>query len=86
MTTSTAVSEGVTFVLAVGDSAKEKERLRKEIAKLDADLTKFAAKLGNPGFLAKAKPEIIDEQREREADTRRDRDRLKAAYERLGAV
>jgi valyl-tRNA synthetase len=70
----------------VVDLGQEKARLGKEIAKFDAELTKFAAKLGNPGFLAKAKPEVIEEQREREADTRRDRDRLKAAYERLEAV
>jgi valyl-tRNA synthetase len=46
----------------------------------------MAAKLNNPGFLSKAKPEVVDEQREREADARRDRDRLKAAYDRLEAV
>jgi valyl-tRNA synthetase len=70
----------------VVDLVQERMRLGKEIGRLDADLAKFAAKLGNPGFLTKAKPEVIDEQREREADTRRDRDRLKAAYERLEAV
>jgi valyl-tRNA synthetase len=70
----------------VVDFGQERARLGKEIGRLDADLAKFAAKLGNPSFLAKAKPEIIEEQREREADTRRDRDRLKAAYERLEAV
>ena len=68
------------------DLPQEKARLAKEIGRLDADLAKFAAKLANPAFLAKAKPEVIEEQREREADTRRDRDRLKAAYERLEAV
>ncbi|MBV9553056.1 MAG: hypothetical protein JO032_09720 [Alphaproteobacteria bacterium] len=81
------VVEGATFVLDVGDVVdlgKEKARLGKEIAKFDAELAKFAAKLGNPGFLAKAKPEVIDEQREREAEARRDRDRLKAAFDRLG--
>jgi valyl-tRNA synthetase len=83
------VVEGMTFILHLGDVVdlgQERTRLGKEIGRLDADLAKFAAKLGNPGFLAKAKPEIIEEQREREADTRRDRDRLKAAYERLEAV
>jgi valyl-tRNA synthetase len=83
------VVEGTTLILKLGDVVdlgQEKARLGKEIGRLDADLAKFAAKLGNPGFLAKAKPEIIEEQREREADTRRDRDRLKAAYERLEAV
>jgi valyl-tRNA synthetase len=81
------VVEGTSLILKLGDVVdlgQEKARLGKEIGRLDADLAKFAAKLGNPGFLAKAKPEVIEEQREREADTRRDRDRLKAAYDRLG--
>jgi valyl-tRNA synthetase len=76
----------ITFALQVRDVidvAQEKARLSKEIGRLDSDLAKFAAKLANPGFLANAKPEIVEEQREREADTRRDRDRLKAAYDRL---
>jgi valyl-tRNA synthetase len=83
-----AVVEGVTLVLGMGgvvDLPREKKRLGKEIQKLDAELTKIAAKLANPNFLAKAKPEVVEEQREREADTTRDRDRLKAAYDRLTA-
>ena len=84
-----AVVEGATFILALADIVdlpREKARLAKEIGRLDGDLAKFAGKLGNPAFLEKAKPEVVEEQREREADTRRDRDRLKAAYERLEAV
>jgi valyl-tRNA synthetase len=84
-----AVVEGATFVLALGeivDLPKEKARLVKEIGRLDGDLAKFAAKLGNPAFLEKAKPEVIEEQRDREADTRKDRDRLRAAFQRLEAV
>jgi valyl-tRNA synthetase len=83
------VVEGTTLILPLGDVVdlgQEKARLGKEIARLDGELAKFAAKLGNPGFLAKAKPEVIEEQREREADTRRDRDRLRAAHDRLGAM
>jgi valyl-tRNA synthetase len=83
-----AVVEGTTLILRVGDVidlAKEKARLAKEIGRLDADLAKFAGKLKNPAFLAKAKPEVIGEQREREADTRRDRDRLRAVYDRIAA-
>ena len=60
-------------------------RLGREIGRLDAELTRIAAKLSNPDFLAKAKPEIIDEQREREADASRNRDRLRSAFERLTA-
>jgi valyl-tRNA synthetase len=83
------VVEGTTLILPLGDVVdldQEKARLGKEIGKLDGELARFAAKLGNPGFLSKAKPEVIEEQREREADIRRDRDRLKAAYERLEVV
>jgi valyl-tRNA synthetase len=83
------VVDGATLILSVGeivDLARERERLGKEIGKLDAELAKIAGKLANPNFLTKAKAEVIEEQREREADVTRDRDRLKAAYERLGAV
>jgi valyl-tRNA synthetase len=84
-----AVVPGATLILQLGDVVdlgREKTRLAKEIGRLDADLAKFAGKLANPAFLSKAKPEIIEEQREREADIRRDRDRLKAAYDRLETV
>jgi valyl-tRNA synthetase len=80
------VVEGATLILRLGevvDLTRERERLGKEIGKLDAELAKIAAKLGNPNFLAKAKQEVVEEQREREADAARDRDRLKAAYDRL---
>ncbi len=83
------VVEGATFILALGDVvdlAREKARLAREIGRIDGDLARFAAKLANPGFLAKAPPEVVEEQREREADLRRDRDRLSAAYRRLEAV
>jgi valyl-tRNA synthetase len=81
-----AIVEGTTLILGLGgivDFARERERLGKEIGKLDAELAKISAKLTNPNFLAKAKAEIINEQREREVDAMRDRDRLKVAYDRL---
>jgi valyl-tRNA synthetase len=82
------VVEGATLILGLGevvDLARERERLGREIGKLDAELAGIAAKLGNPNFLAKARPEIVEEQRERQADAARDRDRLKAAYDRLAS-
>jgi valyl-tRNA synthetase len=84
-----AIVDGATLILRLGDVVdlpREKARLGKEIGKLDAELTKIAAKLTNPDFLAKAKSEVVEEQREREADVSRDRDRLKAAYDRLTAI
>jgi valyl-tRNA synthetase len=83
-----AVVEGATLILAlreVVDLPKERERLGKEIGKLDAELAKIVAKLANTNFLAKAKPEVVEEQRERQVDVTRDRDRLMAAYDRLTA-
>jgi valyl-tRNA synthetase len=83
-----AVVGGTTLIVRVGDVidlGREKIRLQKEIGRLDGDLAKFAQKLQNPAFLAKAKPEVIDEQREREADARRDRERLQAVYDRIAA-
>jgi valyl-tRNA synthetase len=82
------VVEGATLILRLGevvDLARERERLQKEIGRLDAELAKIAAKLANPNFLAKAKAEVVEEQREREADATHDRDRLRAAYDRLAA-
>jgi valyl-tRNA synthetase len=84
-----AIVDGATLILRLGnvvDLPREKARLGKEMGRLEAELAKIAAKLANPDFLAKAKSEIVEEQREREADVSRDRDRIKAAYERLTAI
>jgi len=84
-----AIVDGATLILRLGDVvdlAGEKTRLGKEISRLDTELAKIVAKLANPGFLAKARAEVIEEQREREADVARDRDRLKLAYDRLAAT
>jgi len=83
------VVDGATLVLHVGDVvdlAREKARLGKEIVRLDAELAKIGAKLANPDFVAKASVDVVEEQRDREADTIRDRDRLRTAYDRLTAT
>jgi valyl-tRNA synthetase len=83
------VVEAATLILPLGrivDLGREKARLAKEIGRLDSEIAKIAAKLGNPQFLSKAKPEVIEESRERRADASRDRDRLRAAYDRLVAI
>jgi len=49
----------------VVDIAAERARLRKELGKLDADIKKIDAKLGNADFLARAPDEVVEEQRER---------------------
>jgi valyl-tRNA synthetase len=66
------------------DLGAEKARLAKEIAKCDGEAKKLDAKLANPGFLAKAEEEVIDEHRERLDETRARIDKLGAALARLG--
>jgi valyl-tRNA synthetase len=81
--------DGAALILPLAgivDLAREKARLAREIGRLDGELEKFAAKLANPNFIARAKPEVVEEQRGREADAVRERDRLKAAYARLAAA
>jgi valyl-tRNA synthetase len=66
------------------DLDKERARLAREKAALGAELDKIAKKLGNEQFLAKAKPEVIDEQRERQAELGTALARVDAALARLG--
>ena len=67
------------------DLDKERARLAKEAAGIESDLEKIARKLGNEQFLAKAKPEVIEEQRDRQAEAEAALARVRAAMARLGA-
>jgi len=48
------------------DFEKEKARLAKEIEKLEKEVGRVTAKLGNPGFVDKAPAKVIEEEREKE--------------------
>lgn len=69
-----------TYVILSGlvDFAAEQARLEKELGKLEKDRVKFDKKLSNPGFLAKAAPEIIEKDRAKLADITDRMDRLQA--------
>jgi valyl-tRNA synthetase len=82
------VIEGTTVLIDVAgavDLGKERARLQKEAAGVRAELDKVAKKLGNEQFMAKAKPEAIEEQRERQADYQAMLAKLDAALARIGA-
>jgi len=66
------------------DLEAERARLRKEIDRVAADLRKTEAKLANAQFLAKAPPEVVDEQRARLAEAQAVREKLTSALTRLG--
>ncbi|MGH6968707.1 MAG: class I tRNA ligase family protein, partial [Stellaceae bacterium] len=83
------VVEGASLLLDFAgaiDVGKERARLQKEAQGIRAELDKIAAKLGNEQFLAKAKAEAIDEQRERQAEARAALTRLDAALARIGGA
>ena len=50
------------------DTAAERERLGKEIGKVDVELVKVRAKLADPNFAGKVPAKVLDEHRQREND------------------
>jgi len=66
------------------DMAAERRRLAKAIESATSDLSKMDAKLSNPSFVERAKPEAIAEARTRKAELEADITRLAAALKRLG--
>ena len=68
------------------DLAAERGRLTKEIAALDSDIERTAKKLGNADFIAKAREEVVEENRERLAAAEAAKAKLQAALARLESV
>ena len=61
----------------------EKKRLAKTIAGHESDIAKMDAKLSNPDFMARAKPEAIEESQLRKAELDGLVAKLKAALARI---
>ncbi|MCW5751486.1 MAG: valine--tRNA ligase [Alphaproteobacteria bacterium] len=70
----------------VVDLGKEKARLDKELVKIEGEIRKIEAKLGNPGFVAKAPEEVVEENRERLSEFHAMREKLMAAQARLRSI
>ncbi len=68
----------------VVDLAAEKTRLQRETKKLEGDVARVDAKLGNADFMARAPEEVVDEQRERRAEAVARIEKMQAALARLG--
>ena len=80
--------EGGTVFLDLADTvdlAQERARLAKEAAAIDAEIGKIASKLENRQFLARAKPEVVEEQRERLAEAQTALERVRTALSRISA-
>jgi len=66
------------------DLEAEKERLNAELAAVEADLAKVEKTLANREFLDRAPAEVVEKEREKEAEFRGKRDRLRANLSSLG--
>ncbi|MFA4892623.1 valine--tRNA ligase [Brevundimonas sp.] len=85
----TFVSGGATAALSLAgviDVTAERARLIKEIAAFDSDIGHVNKKLGNPNFVDRAAPEVVDEQRQKLAEAEAGKAKLQAALARLDAV
>jgi valyl-tRNA synthetase len=80
------VGEATLFLDLAGvvDLGAERARLGREVDRLAKEIAKFEAKLANPGFRAKADPEVIADTEERRDEAAATRGRLEAALGRLG--
>jgi valyl-tRNA synthetase len=66
------------------DLDAEKARLEKALAKVREDIEKIERKLANEKFVANAKPEVVEAEREKLVDLTGQNEKLAAAIERLG--
>ncbi|MDP1600666.1 valine--tRNA ligase [Phenylobacterium sp.] len=83
------VVNGATLALPVAefiDLAAERARLAKEIAGHASDIAHVNKKLGNPAFVANAKEEVVEENRERLAESEAAKAKLEHALSLLEAV
>jgi len=65
------------------DFAAERLRLDKEMQKVDADIKRVDAKLNNADFLARAKEEVVEGEREKREEAEGRRAKILEALERL---
>src|SRR5215467_1954635 len=65
------------------DLAAERARLEKEIAKVEVDIKRVDAKLGNANFLANAPEEVVEGEREKREEAQARKSKIIEAIERL---
>jgi valyl-tRNA synthetase len=65
------------------DLAAERTRLEKEMSKVEADIRRVDAKLGNADFLARAPEEVVEGEREKRGEAQARKQKIIEALERL---
>jgi valyl-tRNA synthetase len=83
------VVDGATLVMPLAgiiDIDKERARLEKEAARVEQEIGKVDRKLSNPDFIAKAAPEVVEENRERRDEWLAAKAKLDEAMQRLSGA
>ena len=80
------VYQDMTIFLPVSDIIdlqSEKKRLAKDFDKVNEEIKKIQNKLNNPDFITKAKPEVVEEQKEKLQEIQVTKDKISQALSRL---
>jgi valyl-tRNA synthetase len=82
------LDEATVFLPLAGivDAAKERARLTKDLDKAKSEAERIEKKLGNPQFVSKANPEVIEEQRAKLTEFQQAQAKLSQALERLATI
>jgi valyl-tRNA synthetase len=67
------------------DVAAERERLRKEISRLESEVEKAHAKLANPKFVERAPAAVVDQEKQRLQQSQSTLEQVRAQLGKLGA-
>jgi valyl-tRNA synthetase len=78
-----AIADGELVLVVEVDRASERERLDKEIAKIEAELQTVKGKLKNKSFVDRAPAAVVEEHRQRQKDFSEQLAKLKKAREEL---
>lgn len=84
-TASSMVKGGMIYISLAGliDFSDEIARLEKEIVKIQKDFDLCDKKLSNPSFIEKAKPEVIEKERQKHAEFKENLEHLKTRLEEI---
>ena len=77
--------EGAVLLPLTGvvDFAAERERLNKELAVLNSNLTGYERKLSNPNFVAKAPADVVEEEKRRQKEALENKEKIEEALKRI---
>lgn len=84
-----AVVDQITLILPIADIIDldaEKERLKKQLSKLEDDINKVSQQLDNKNFVERAPSEVIEEKQQQRAEAQSMHDKIRAALQQLEAA